>query len=72
MDSFRIFDLIYGLTGGGPAMSSDVLSLYMYRSGMLDRQFGFAASAGWIMVFMMLIASYVLIKTMYRDGINKQ
>ena len=72
MDSFRIFDLIYGLTQGGPAMSSDVLSLYMYRSGMLDRQFGFAASAGWIMVFMMLIASYILIKTMYRDGINKQ
>lgn len=72
MDSFRIFDLVYGLTQGGPAMSSDVLSLYMYRSGMLDRQFGFAASAGWIMVFMMLIASYILIKTMYRDGINKQ
>ena len=72
MDSFRIFDLIYGLTQGGPAMSSDVLSLYMYRSGMLDRQFGYSASAGWIMVFMMLIASYVLIKLMYRDGINKQ
>ena len=72
MDSFRIFDLIYGLTQGGPAMSSDVLSLYMYRSGMLDRQFGYSASAGWIMVFMMLIASYILIKLMYRDGINKQ
>ena len=72
MDSFRIFDLIYGLTQGGPAMSSDVLSLYMYRSGMLDRQFGYSASAGWIMVFMMLIASYILIKMMYRDGINKQ
>ena len=72
MDSFRIFDLIYGLTQGGPAMSSDVLSLYMYRSGMLDRQFGYSASAGWIMVLMMLIASYILIKLMYRDGINKQ
>ena len=72
MDSFRIFDLIYGLTQGGPALSSDVLSLYMYRAGMLDRQFGFAASAGWIMVFMMLVASYILIKVMYKDGINKQ
>ena len=55
MDSFRIFDLIYGLTQGGPAMSSDVLSLYMYRSGMLDRQFGYSASAGWIMVLNLCI-----------------
>lgn len=70
MDAFRVFDVVYSLTGGGPALSTDVLSLYLYRTAMLDRQFGDGASAAWIMMIMMLIASYVLIRTMYREGIK--
>ena len=30
MDAFRVFDVVYSLTGGGPALSTDVLSLYLY------------------------------------------
>ena len=30
-DAFRIFDVVYVLTGGGPANSTDVLSTYIYR-----------------------------------------
>ena len=70
MDAFRVFDVVYSLTGGGPALSTDVLSLYLYRTAMLDRQFGDGASAAWIMMIMMLIASYVLIRTRYREGIK--
>ena len=30
-DAFRIFDVVYILTGSGPANSTDVLSTYIYR-----------------------------------------
>ena len=30
-DAFRIFDVVYVLTGGGPANATDVLSTYIYR-----------------------------------------
>jgi multiple sugar transport system permease protein len=70
MDAFRVFDVIYSLTEGAPAMSTDVLSLYLYRIAMLDRQFGLGASAAWFMVILMLIVSYLLIKFVYRKSLN--
>lgn len=34
MDAFRIFDIAYVLTRGGPAYATDMVSLYTYRVGL--------------------------------------
>jgi ABC-type sugar transport system permease subunit len=41
-DAFRVFDLIYGLTGGGPANSTTSLSIYAYKQAYENNQMGFA------------------------------
>ena len=40
-DAFRIFDLVYGLTGGGPANSTTSLSVYAYKEAFENNQMGF-------------------------------
>lgn len=42
--SFKVFDLILLLTGGGPGQSTLVLSQYIYQKGFVENQFGYASA----------------------------
>ncbi len=44
MDAFRIFDLIYVLTGGGPANVTETLSIYSYKLFFQTLQFGYGSA----------------------------
>ena len=68
MDAFRVFDIVYVLTKGGPALRSDVLSFYAYRAAFIERDFGEAAAAAWIMTAILLVAGLSLIRLMRRQG----
>lgn len=68
MDAFRVFDLVYVLTKGGPALRTDVLSYYVYRVAFTNRSFGEATAAAWIMALVLLVAGLVLIRLMRRTG----
>ena len=49
-DAFRIFDVVYVLTGGGPANSTDVLSTYIYRQMFTALDFAGGAAAAILLV----------------------
>jgi multiple sugar transport system permease protein len=49
-DAFRIFDVVYVLTGGGPANSTDVLSTYIYRQMFTVLDFPGGAAAAVMLV----------------------
>ena len=49
-DAFRIFDVVYVLTGGGPANSTDVLSTYIYRQMFTALDFPGGAAASVLLV----------------------
>lgn len=53
-DAFRIYDLIYILTGGGPGGRTEVLSTYIYKRIFTDWEFGKGQSASFlVMLFIM-------------------
>ena len=54
--AFRIFSEVWLLTGGGPARSTEVLAVYLYRHAFRYADFGVAAATGWLM----LLASFVM------------
>jgi len=57
LDAFRIFDLVYVLTGGGPADSTEVLSTLTYKTLFSALQFGIGSALATAMfVTEMLIA----------------
>ncbi len=54
-DAFRIFDLVYGLTGGGPANATTSLSVYAYKEAFENNQMGFAMAVSVITLLCLII-----------------
>jgi multiple sugar transport system permease protein len=54
MDTFRVFDTIYVLTGGGPGVSTESISTYSYRLAFADLDF---ESAGAVSVLAVLLVA---------------
>lgn len=67
IDTFRIFDVIYLLTAGGPARMTETVSIYTYRYGFQTFNLGFASAASYIMILLMLIVAAFLARTMTRE-----
>ena len=44
LDAFRVFDAIYVLTGGGPANTTETLSIYAYKIIFQTLQFGYGST----------------------------
>src|ERR1700733_7777736 len=56
IDAFRTFDQVYILTGGGPARSTEVFSVYVYVQAFVNLDFGRgAAAAGAGAIIMLLV-----------------
>ncbi|TXK82710.1 carbohydrate ABC transporter permease [Paenibacillus sp. N3.4] len=49
MSSFKVFDLISFLTGGGPNDSSTVLVYRIYEEGFLNFRMGYASAISWVL-----------------------
>lgn len=50
IDSFKIFDKVYALTGGGPGQATETLSMYVYKLGFKFFDVGLASAAAVVMV----------------------
>ena len=58
-DAFRIFDVVYVLTAGGPANTTDVLSTYIYRQ--MFTVFDFPGGAAAAMLLVLITAGFSLL-----------
>lgn len=66
-DAFRIFDLIYGLTGGGPANSTTSLSIYAYKQAFENNQMGFAMAASVVTLVCLVVLFGPLMRNSAQD-----
>lgn len=66
IDTFRIFDVIYLLTAGGPARATETVSIYVYRYGFQSFNLGFASAASYIMIVIMLVIAAILARAIGR------
>ncbi|HUV06714.1 MAG TPA: sugar ABC transporter permease [Spirochaetia bacterium] len=64
--AFRTFDIVWIMTGGGPLRSTELLSIYLYRTGFRYFELGKAAGVAWIMVIVSLLIGAYYIRIMYR------
>jgi multiple sugar transport system permease protein len=51
LDAFRVFDAVYVLTGGGPANTTETLSIYAYKVLFQTLQFGYGSALS-VVVFL--------------------
>lgn len=62
IDSFRLFDKVNLLTGGGPANSTSTITQYLYNYGIKSLDFGFGSAGAIVMTLLVLILSSFYIK----------
>jgi multiple sugar transport system permease protein len=50
LDSFKLFDKVYAMTGGGPGNATETLSMHVHRLAFRDFEIGLASAAAIVMV----------------------
>jgi len=67
VDTFRAFGTIYTLTKGGPGLSTETLSLWVYRWGFMRLSLGRASSISYLLLIIVLIITTSLIRKLYKS-----
>ena len=62
IDTFRLFEKVNILTGGGPANSTATITQFLYNYGISNLKFGFGSAGAIIMTLLVLILSSFYIK----------
>ncbi|WP_157212106.1 carbohydrate ABC transporter permease [Desulfomonile tiedjei] len=62
MDAFRVFDLVYVMTQGGPANSTNVLQFYGYRVLFDQGMIGLGSAVSFIVFLLVFIVSVTYLK----------
>ena len=70
IDTFRIFDKVNLLTGGGPANSTTTITQYIYNFGIKPLKFGLGSAGALVMTVFVLILAAIYIKNALRSNPN--
>ena len=63
--SFRQFDIEWLLTQGGPGQATEILPIYLYRTGFRYWEFGMASAVAWIITVATLVLSLPAMRMMF-------
>ena len=63
MDAFRVFDLVFVMTQGGPADSTNVLQFYGYKKIFAEGRMGYGSTISVLVFFITFIISMIYIRT---------
>lgn len=65
--SFKVFEIVYMMTKGGPYNSSEVISTYMYRTAFTNSEFGLGSAIATVLSVLIAICSAIYMKVSERE-----
>jgi len=65
--SFKIFDLVYQMTGGGPFHSSEVIALYMFTNAFRLYETGYASALAISLALIITVFSVIYIRAVEKN-----
>jgi ABC-type sugar transport system permease subunit len=65
MDAFRVFDLVYVLTGGGPGTATEVISLYAFTTLLQDLRFGYGSTLSIVTFALTFVLALVYVRLLH-------
>jgi ABC-type sugar transport system permease subunit len=68
LDALRAFDLMFVLTGGGPAGSTETLTVYAYRALFQTLQVGFGAAIGVVVFALVMLVAVGYLRLINRES----
>ncbi|MFV0385734.1 carbohydrate ABC transporter permease [Paracoccus sp. (in: a-proteobacteria)] len=66
IDAFKIYDIIFVLTKGGPADATEVLSLFIYRQSFTFWRMGLGAAASFVSLIIISVLITLFFKSLQR------
>ena len=63
----KVFDLIFVLTGGGPADATQTLAIYSYKLSFRQMDFGHGAAVGNVLIVISLCFAFFYIRSFKRS-----
>ncbi|MCP8938568.1 sugar ABC transporter permease [Alsobacter sp. SYSU M60028] len=69
--AFRLFSEVWLLTGGGPARTTEVLAIYLYKQSFTYASFGKGSATGWVMVMISGAIAAIYLRLLYSRGFKQ-
>lgn len=70
IQSFKAFDLVFAMTGGGPNNSTEIIATYIYEVAFKSYQFGYASSISVIFMVIIALITYLQFKALRSDRVS--
>ncbi|MED4602814.1 sugar ABC transporter permease [Paenibacillus validus] len=67
IDAFKSFDVVWTLTNGGPGLSTELLSLRVYRVAFKFWETGYASAISWLFLILVIVITSQFIRFLYRE-----
>ena len=64
---FRVFDIIYVMTGGGPSRSTETLAIQIYREAFQYFEMGYASAVGMVALALSIVATLIYLRVSSRS-----
>jgi multiple sugar transport system permease protein len=68
LDAFKIFDLVYMFTQGGPGTSTETVSWYIYRLGFQFFRMGYASAISYLVLILLSLVATLYVGRFVREG----
>jgi multiple sugar transport system permease protein/N,N'-diacetylchitobiose transport system permease protein len=68
MEAFKVFDIIWIMTGGGPASATQTVAIYAYRTAYQGYDFGQGAALGYLIAIAIMLLAAVYLRLLRRTG----
>lgn len=72
LDAFKMFDVVYMVTRGGPASATNVLAYNIWRKGFFENRLGNAAALSIIMIIIATVITQVFTRALARQAKAKE
>jgi ABC-type sugar transport system permease subunit len=71
ISAFGIFDIVYVLTGGGPANSTQVLGYYIYMESFKYLHVGYGAALSYVVAAIILVLVFIYVRLLRFESIRE-
>lgn len=69
IECFKIFDMLFVMTGGGPGVATESLSLYLYKQTFQSLEWSYVAAIGiTVLIVLSVITAIILARTSGKEG----
>ena len=68
MDAFRVFDLVFVMTGGGPDNTTETLSVYAYKTLFRNLDFGMGSAVAVLIFIFVFIFAMIYMKILDKES----